>query len=61
MSKLSEYQDKIESARQELSKAGPVHVRDLRKQIHRMEKEVMIYKAYQRQARKGGTNADIQS
>ena len=58
---LKTYVDKLESARAELEKAGPVHARDLRRQMHRMEKEIMAYKMFQMQARKGGKNADIQS
>lgn len=61
MSKLSEYQEKLEQARKELTSAGPVHAKDLRRQIHRMEKEIMIYKKYQRQEREWGKDANIQS
>lgn len=43
---FAEYKAKIRAAKAELLTAGPIHARDLRKHIHRMEKELRIYIAY---------------
>lgn len=49
MSKRQEWAEKIEALKREASAAGPVHKRDLSRQIHRMEKELKYYdKVYKR-------------
>lgn len=42
---------KLEQAKRELETAGPIHRKDLIRSIRRMEKELIIYDRYQRQAR----------
>lgn len=39
---------KIAAAKEELKTAGKIHSRDLRKHIHRMEKELRDYDYFQR-------------
>jgi len=41
-------EDKLSLAREELSKAGPIHARDLLKYIHRLEKHLKILDNTQR-------------
>lgn len=53
MSKLGEYEEKLQAAKDALKTAGPIHARDLKRHINRMEKELLIYKRYQRQATRG--------
>lgn len=48
---FAEHKAKLKAAKEELRTAGPVHARDLRKHIHRMEKELRTYIRYQKQAR----------
>lgn len=48
---FAEHKAKICAAKTELLTAGPIHARDLRRQIHRMEKELRTYIRYQKQAR----------
>ena len=48
---IDEYKRKIRAAKAELLTAGPIHAKDLRRQIHRMEKELRTYIRYQKQAR----------
>lgn len=43
MSKRQEWAEKIEALKREASAAGPIHRRDLLRQIHRMEKELKYY------------------
>ncbi len=43
---FAEYKAKIRAAKAELLTAGPIHARDLRKHIHRMEKELRIFISY---------------
>ena len=45
-----EHKQKIKAAKEELKTAGTIHARDLRRQIHRMEKELRTYIRYQREA-----------
>lgn len=45
-----EHKQRIKAAKEELRTAGPIHARDLRRQISRMEKELRTYIRYQRQA-----------
>ena len=47
----TEWKAKIRAAKEELKTAGPYHKRDLKKHIHRMQKELLIYDKYQNQAR----------
>ena len=39
----------LESLKQELKTAGPVHRKDLQRAIYRMEKELIIYDRYRQQ------------
>lgn len=48
---FAEYKAKLKAAKSELLTAGPIHAKDLRRQIHRMEKELRTYIRYQKQAR----------
>lgn len=43
MSKRQEWVERIEALRREYMTAGPVHGKDLMRQIHRMEKELKYY------------------
>ena len=43
---IQQHKAKIRAAKAELLTAGPIHARDLRKHIRRMEKELRIYIAY---------------
>ena len=43
MSKRQEWAEKIEALKREYMTAGPIHARDLLRQIHRMEKELKYY------------------
>ena len=43
MSKRQEWVERIEALKKEYETAGPVHKRDLSRQIHRMEKELKYY------------------
>lgn len=40
---FTEHKQKIKAAKEELKTAGTIHARDLRRQIHRMEKELRAY------------------
>ena len=51
MTSLETYKTAIRAAKAELLTAGPIHARDLRRQIYRMEKELRTYIRYQKQAR----------
>ncbi len=42
-----ELKEKIRKAEQELTTAGPIHARDLRKHIKRMRAQLRQYDAYQ--------------
>lgn len=46
MTQIEAQKEKIRVAKAELLTAGPIHARDLKKHIHRMEKELRIYIAY---------------
>lgn len=48
---FAEHKARIRAAKAELLTAGPIHAKDLRRQIHRMEKELRTYIRYQKQAR----------
>lgn len=56
---FAEYKAKIRAAKAELLTAGPIHARDLRRQIHRMEKELRTYIRYQKQARIADQRATV--
>ena len=43
MTKRQEWVERIEALKREYMTAGPVHARDLLRQIHRMEKELKYY------------------
>lgn len=43
---------KLTAAKQELKSAGPIHRRDLRKHIRRLEKELRTYDFYHAAAQK---------
>ena len=43
-------QEKIRSAEAELKTAGPIHARDLRKHIKRLERELKIYDRFRAEA-----------
>lgn len=47
---IQQHKAKIRAAKAELLTAGPIHAKDLRRQIHRMEKELRTYFRYQKQA-----------
>lgn len=47
---FAEHKARIYAAKAELLTAGPIHAKDLRRQIHRMEKELRTYIRYQKQA-----------
>ena len=51
MTQIEAQKEKIRAAKAELLTAGPIHAKDLRRQIHRMEKELRTYIRYQKQAR----------
>ena len=51
MAQFDDYKARIRAAKAELLTAGPIHAKDLRRQIHRMEKELRTYIRYQKQAR----------
>ena len=52
-----EIEEKLSVAREQERKAGKIHRRDLRKYIHRMEKELIVYDHYQAQRESiGGGN-----
>ena len=40
------YIAEIEAAKEQLKMAGTIHARDLKRQIHRMEKQLRIYDFY---------------
>ena len=44
--KRREYIAEIKAAKEQLKTAGTIHARDLKRQIHRMEKELRIYDYY---------------
>lgn len=46
-----EHLEKIRMYKNQLKTSGPKHRRDIMKHIHRLEKELKIYDALQRQAR----------
>lgn len=48
---FEEQKARIRAAKAELLTAGPIHAKDLRRQIHRMEKELRLYIRYQKQTR----------
>lgn len=48
---FAEHKARIYAAKAELLTAGTIHAKDLRRQIHRMEKELRTYIRYQKQAR----------
>jgi len=48
---IQQHKAKIRAAKEQLKTAGPIHAKDLRRQIHRMEKELRTYIRYQKQAR----------
>lgn len=43
MNKREEWAERIEALKREYMTAGPIHGRDLLRQIHRMEKELKYY------------------
>jgi hypothetical protein len=43
-----ELKEKIRKAQEELKTAGPIHSRDLRKHIRRMQNQLRIYDRYHR-------------
>ena len=51
MTQFDALKARIRAAKAELLTAGPIHAKDLRRQIHRMEKELRTYIRYQKQAR----------
>ena len=51
MTTRDEYKAKIRAAKEEMMFSGPIHAKDLWRQINRMEKELKIYDRYQQQAR----------
>ena len=51
MNEREQHKARIRAAKAELLTAGPIHAKDLRRQIHRMEKELRTYIRYQKQAR----------
>jgi hypothetical protein len=51
MTQREENKARIRAAKEQLKTAGPHHRRDLRKHIHRMQKELMIYDKYQQAAK----------
>lgn len=44
---------KLDKARKELAHAGPVHARDLKKHIRRMERELILYDQFRYEAKNG--------
>jgi hypothetical protein len=42
---------KLDEARKELANAGPVHARDLKKYIRRMERELILYDQFRYEAK----------
>ncbi|MBO5570021.1 MAG: hypothetical protein J6A79_13965 [Clostridia bacterium] len=46
-------EQKLTLARADLKTAGPIHRRDLKKHIHRMERELRDYDRFQSAARRG--------
>jgi hypothetical protein len=56
---FAEYKAKLKAAKAELLTAGPIHAKDLRRQIHRMEKELRTYIRYQKQARIADQRATV--
>lgn len=51
MQSFDTHKARIRAAKAELLTAGPIHAKDLRRQIYRMEKELRTYIRYQKQAR----------
>ena len=49
--KREQYVEKIRKAKEELKTAGPIHARDLRKHIRRLEAEIRTYDHYQKMAK----------
>lgn len=59
---LEDYRQRLEDAKRERAAAGPVHRRDLDRQIKRMQAEIKTYLQYQRQAgRYGGADGGEKS
>lgn len=44
---------KLDEARRALANAGPIHSRDLQKQIRRMERELIRYDQFRYEAKNG--------
>ena len=56
---FAEYKAKLKAAKAELLTAGTINAKDLRRQIHRMEKELRTYIRYQKQARIADQRATV--
>ena len=50
MTQRDKYKARIAAAKEELKTAGPIHRRDLSRQISNMQKELKTYDRYQRLA-----------
>ena len=53
MTKREEHKAAIEAIKAQIRTAGPCHKRDLIRQLHRMQKELLIYDRYRQQAKRG--------
>lgn len=53
MTQRERHKAAIEAVREQIKTAGPVHRRDLERQLHRMEKELKEYDRYQAMAKRG--------
>ena len=52
----NEMREKINQLKEEAKNAGCIHYRDLMRQIRRLEKELMTYSYYQREAAEATKN-----
>ena len=49
---FEEHKARLKAAKEALKTAGPIHAKDLRRQIRRMENDLRIYIRYQKEAQR---------